>query len=181
VKASHLVSSQENPPLTTEGIVWKDNICSATRSERSTAHVLRLGVLFCAVFLFVCLFVCLFLLCFGFWVFCCLFLSFFFSFLFLSFFFTFFSVFGFCFCFVLFKTGFLNVAQAVLELALQTRVASNSCLCLSSAGITDVCHCHPPRLVFTRTDESLPRMKQPQKLDQFLQELMSTVQLSVYV
>jgi hypothetical protein len=44
------------------------------------------------------------------------------------------------------ETGFLCGALAVLELTLQTRLASNSqrftCLCLSSAGIKGVCHHH---------------------------------------
>ena len=48
------------------------------------------------------------------------------------------------FIFWLFETGFLCVALAVLELALQTRLSSDSqrssCLCFSSAGINGVCH-----------------------------------------
>ena len=46
-----------------------------------------------------------------------------------------------CYCYVscqfmFFETGFLCVALAVLELALQTRLASNSaCICLPSDGI----------------------------------------------
>jgi hypothetical protein len=50
------------------------------------------------------------------------------------------------FCFVLFcfETGFLCVALIVLELALQTRLASNSqnfaCLCIPSTGIKGMYH-----------------------------------------
>ena len=51
----------------------------------------------------------------------------------------------FCFCFLSFKTGFLyETVLAVLELAFQTRLTSNTqrstCLCLSSAGINGMCH-----------------------------------------
>ena len=44
-----------------------------------------------------------------------------------------------------YETGSHYVGLAVLELTMQTRLASNSlrsaCLCLPSAGIKDVCHC----------------------------------------
>ena len=51
----------------------------------------------------------------------------------------------FVFCFLFSKTGLLSVALAVLELTLQTKLASNSqrscCLCLPSAGIKDESPC----------------------------------------
>ena len=49
------------------------------------------------------------------------------------------------FPFAFFKTGFLYVALAALELTMYTRLASNSsdrfsCLCSLKAGTKDVCH-----------------------------------------